>query len=334
MSDYVDKKDGVSKKKGVLVTGPDGFVGRVVCKELLERGYAVRGAQWDAAPLPLGCESVIVGSIESSTDWKIALKDVEIVIHLAARVHVMNDTAEDPLSAFRKVNVDGSKRLAEYAADAGIKHFVFVSSVKVNGESTTNKAFSETDLPNPEDPYAVSKYEAEQLLREIEANSSMCVTILRPPLLYGPGVKANFLKLIKIVDRGIPLPFGSVVNKRSLMGLGNFIDLISHCIEHPAARGETFVVSDGQDLSTADLVRKIASALNKEPRIFSLSPSVLRAIGRITGKQDAVKRLTECLEIDSTKVRRVLAWTPPFSVDQELARTAEWYLGHIVSSRI
>jgi nucleoside-diphosphate-sugar epimerase len=209
-----------------------------------------------------------------------------------------------------------------------VQHFLFISSIKVNGESTNGKPFSEEDVPMPEDPYGISKWEAEGLLREIEATKGMCVTILRPPLLYGPGVKANFLKLIKVVDRGIPLPLGSVDNERSLMGLGNLTDLICHCIEQPAAKGETFVVSDGQDLSTADLVRKIASALNKKPRIFSLSPPVLRAIGRITGKRDAVRRLTECLKIDSTKVRRMLAWVPPFSVEQELARTAEWYLGN------
>jgi len=242
----------------------------------------------------------------------------------------MNDRSDDPLSAFREVNVEGTRQLAECAAAAGVQHFLFISSIKVNGESTNGRPFSEEDVPKREDPYGMSKWEAEQLLRQIEASTDMSVTILRPPLLYGPGVKANFLRLITLVDKGIPLPLGSIENRRSLLGLGNLADLIGCCIEDPVAKGETFVVSDGQDLSTADLVRKIASALNKKPRIFSLSPSVLRAIGKMSGRHNVVRRLTESLEIDSTKVRRVLDWEPPFSMVDELARTAEWYLGHRV----
>ena len=317
----------------MLITGANGFIGQALCKRMLTDGYQVRGAVRSAAQmaaLPSGVEGALVGDIGPKTDWSDALSGIEGIVHLAARVHVMRESAADPLAAFRLVNVAGTERLALQAAEAGVKRLVYVSSIKVNGESTNGKPFSEEDVPRPEDPYGISKWEAEQLLREIEARTGMCVTILRPPLLYGPGVKANFLKLIRVVDKGIPLPLGSIDNKRSLLGLGNLADLIGRCIEEPAAKGETFVVSDGQDLSTADLVRKIASALNKKPRIFSLSPSVLRATGRITGKQDAVRRLTECLKIDSTKVRKMLAWLPPFSVEQELARTAEWYLGHRV----
>jgi len=301
-------------------------VGSSVCQELVRRDYFVRGAQWNPAPLPKGCESRLVGNIDRHTDWKDVLKDLEVVVHLAARVHVMNDSTYDPLAAFREVNVEGTRRLAESAAAAGVKHFIFVSSIKVNGETSSGKKpFSETDESGPEDPYGISKWEAEQVLRKIEAMSSMGVTILRPPLLYGPGVKANFLKLIKLVDKGVPLPLGAVSNKRSFLGLGNFVDLIIHCIDHPDAKGQTFVVSDGQDFSTADIVRKIALAQKKRAHVFSLSPRILHMIGRLLRKQDVIKRLAESLEIDSTKVRTVLAWQPPFSMDQELGRTVEWY---------
>jgi len=283
----------------ILITGPDGFVGTEVCRALLRRKHVVRGAQWAAGLLPEGCEAMLVGDINGETDWQAALGGVQTIVHLAARVHVMDDPAEDPLAAF--------------------------SSIKANGESTDGRPFSEDAPPNPEDPYAMSKWEAEKLLREIESATDMGVTILRPPLLYGPAVKANFLKLIKLVAKGVPLPLGSIQNKRSLMGLGNFADLICHCVETPAAKGETFVASDGQDWSTAELARKIGAALDKKARVFSLNPGVLRVLAKITGKQNMVKRLTESLEIDSTKVRSVLAWSPPFSMEDELARTAKWF---------
>jgi len=232
----------------VLITGPDGFVGTEVCGALLRRNHLVRGAQWKAGPIPSGCESVIVGDINGNTNWETALNDIDAIVHLAARVHVMNDRSDDPLSAFREVNVEGTRQLAECAAAAGVQHFLFISSIKVNGESTNGRPFSEEDVPKREDPYGMSKWEAEQLLRQIEASTDMSVTILRPPLLYGPGVKANFLRLITLVDKGIPLPLGSIENRRSLLGLGNLADLIGCCIEDPFAIGETFVVSDGQDL--------------------------------------------------------------------------------------
>jgi nucleoside-diphosphate-sugar epimerase len=308
--------------KKILVTGPDGFVGTEVCGALTKRNHRVCGAQWEAGALPEGCESVVVGDINGDTNWENALKDIDTVVHLAARVHVMNDTSDDPLSAFREVNVEGTRHLAEKAAAAGVQHFVFISSIKVNGESTTGKAFSEKDIPKPEDPYAVSKWEAEQVLRDIEAKTDMSVTVLRPPLVYGPGVKANFKKMIQFVERGIPLPLGSIDNKRSLLGLGNFADVICLCVENKAARGETFLLSDGRDISTEDLVRKISVAWNKKPRVFSLNHGLLGVLGRVTGKQAMIKRLTESLLIDSSKVRRALDWTPPYSMEAELARTA------------
>jgi len=311
--------------KRALVTGPNGFVGYLVCNELLKRNHIVRAAQWKADYIPKACESSIVGNIDADTDWKLALKDVDTVLHLAARVHVMDDTAADPIPAFRKVNVEGTRRLAECAAKAGVEHFIFVSTIKVHGEATENNPFAEADDASPEEPYSISKWEAEQLLREIEASTDMSVTILRPPLIYGPRVKANFYRLFMMVAKGVPLPFRAVINKRSLLGLSNFADLICRCMEHPAARSETFVLSDGNDLSTPDLVRKIGCALEKKPRLIAVNPYVLRMLGYISGKYNVVKRLTESLEIDSSKVQRMLDWKAPFSIDDELARTAEWY---------
>lgn len=308
----------------VLVTGPDGFVGTEVCGALLKRSHTVRGAQWEADVLPWGCESVLVGDITENTNWECALNGIDSVVHLAARVHVMNDRSKDPLTASRIVNVEGTRRLAQCAAVNGVQHFIFISSIKVNGESTHEKPFSEEDVPNPEDHYAVSKWEAEQVLRELEAATGMSVTILRPPLMYGPGVKANFLKLIRLIDKGIPLPLGAVDNRRSLLGLGNFADLICRCVENDAAKGETFVVSEGFDVSTADLVREISVALKKTPRLVSLHPGWLRMLGCLTGKRAMINRLTESLVIDSSKVRRVLNWKPPYSMKEELVRTVEW----------
>lgn len=340
----------------VLVTGPDGFVGSTVCTMLLAEGHRCRGAQWKAAPLSVGCESAVVGDINGSTDWKDALQGIDAVVHLAARVHIMDDTAEDPLAAFRAVNVEGTRRLAEEAAKAGVKRFVFISSIKVNGEATagggasqcvssevrectnnstneltnfnTNElppAFSERDMPSPEDPYGQSKYEAEVVLRQIEAKTGMEVVILRPPLLYGPGVKANFLKLIQIVDKGIPLPLGGIKNKRSLLGLTNFADLIATCVQDPRAAGQTFTVCDGVDVSSAELVRRIAKALGKKPRLLPIPEGLMKLAGKLTGKSAQVQRLCSSLQIDSSHVRNTLDWIPPCTMDEELSKVAEWY---------
>lgn len=311
----------------VLVTGSDGFAGMPVCKELLRRGYSVRGARRMARPVTEGVQPVVIGQIDAGTDWRVALNGVDTVVHLAARVHVMRDTAQDPLAAFRQVNVWGTKQLAQSAAAADVRHFIFVSSIKVNGEQTNDTPFSEADTPNPASPYAVSKYEAEQVLREVEAETHMAVTILRPPLMYGPGVKANFLGLMKFVDRGIPLPLGAVRNKRSLLGIGNFADLICHCVEHPGARHETFLISDGEDLATPQLIHRIASALGRRSRTIFVYPPILCVLGKIARNHAFISRLLESLEIDSAKVRRVLDWRAPYTIDDELERTARWYRG-------
>lgn len=333
--------------KKILVTGPDGFVGTAVCRELLRHKYCVRGAQWRDIPLSAGCESVVVGNIGAETDWSDALFGVDAVVHLAARVHIMQDRADDPLEEYRKVNVRGTQSFAEAAAKAGVKRFVFLSSVKVNGEFTEQgiskpgnhlsngltskdaispqKVFKETDQACPVDPYAISKWEAEQVLWKIETRTGMDVTILRSPLTYGPGIKANFLKLIQLIDRGIPLPFGGIHNKRSLMGLTNLVELICCSLKHPAAANNTFLVSDGDDVSTPELVQRIAQALGKNPRLLLMPEWVMKLGGRLTGKSAQVQRLCSSLLIDSSKVRRILNWTPSCTMDEELAQVAKWY---------
>jgi len=332
----------------ILVTGPDGFIGSAVCRDLVQKGYSVRGAQWQQAPLPEGCESFIVGDIGEGTEWMTALAGVDAVVHLAARVHVMHDRAADPLAEFRSVNVHGTRKLAEAAAQAGVEKFIFLSSVKVNGEHTVlpdaekghedfsggrvlNRragAFTATDEPRPEDPYGISKWEAEQYLREIELRTGMKVTILRPTLVYGPGVKANFLKLVQCVERGIPLPFGCIRNKRSFIGLGNLIDIICRCLEHPSAAGETFLVSDGDDVSTPELIRRIARAFGKEPRLLPVPEWVIKAAGIMTGKSDQVQRLCGSLQVDSSRLQRSLNWRAPYTMADELERVARWRLGN------
>jgi nucleoside-diphosphate-sugar epimerase len=269
-----------------------------------------------------------VGDIGPETDWHVALGGVEAVVHLAARVHVMRDTSVDPLAAFRAVNTEGTLNLARQAAAAGVKRFIFVSSIKVNGEGR-DSPYTEFDLPAPQDAYAISKWEAEQGLREIESATGMEVVILRPPLVYGPGVGANFLRLMRSVERGWPMPFGRVDNRRSLLYLGNFTDAIRVCLDHPAAAGKTFLVSDGDDVSSADLIRRLALAMCRPARLLPVPPSWLRAAGVLFGRGAEVDRLLGSLCVDSSQIRRELGWRPPFSMDEGLRQTADYYFRHI-----
>jgi nucleoside-diphosphate-sugar epimerase len=311
----------------ILVTGPDGFLGTAVCSTLRDHGFFVRGAQWKAFPLTEGCESVVVGDINAQTDWSAALEQIDTVVHLAARVHVMDDPSADPLEAFRSVNVAGTQRLAQAAVSAGVKRFVFISSIKVNGEETAKgeAAFSETDEPAPVDPYGISKWEAEKVLRKIEAESDLEVVVLRPPLLYGPGVKANFLKLIQWVEKGIPLPLGGIENQRSLLGLTNFSDLILQCCIADQAAGHTFLVSDGDDVSSGELVKRIAKALGKPPRLVSIPESAIKLAGGIVGKSAQVQRLCSSLRINSSNVRSILNWQPPCTMGEEPSQVVVWF---------
>lgn len=307
----------------LLITGAIGFVGKAVCVQAVRHGFVVRGALRMRGKVPSCIEEFAVGEINVATDWGSALRDVNAVIHLAARVHVMHDTEADPLTAFRAVNVDGTLNLARQAVAAGVRRFVFISSVKVNGESTEpGRAFAEADVANPQDAYGVSKHEAEQGLRQIAADTGMEVVIIRPPLVYGPGVKANFAALMRAVQRGWPLPLGAVHNQRSLVALDNLVDFIVTCITHPQAANQTFLVSDGQDLSTTELVRGMARAAGVPARLLPVPVWALQAGARLLGKGDAVQRLCGNLQVDISKARELLGWLPPVSVEEGLRRAA------------
>lgn len=301
----------------VMVSGASGFVGRALCAHLGQRGLAAVPAV--RRPAGFAGESV-VGEIDGATDWTAALADCDAVVHLAARVHVMHDTAHDPLALYRATNTDATLNLARQAARAGVKRFVFVSSIKVNGEGR-DAAYREADAPAPEDPYAISKWEAEQGLRQLAQETGLELVILRPPLVYGPGVKANFRRLLDLVARGWPLPLGAIVNRRSLLYLGNFVDAIRVCLEHPAAAGQTFLIDDGQPVSTPELIRAIAQAMTRPPRLLPIPAGFLAFAGALLGKRAAVERLTGSLWVDSALIRTRLGWTPPYSMAAGLAAT-------------
>jgi nucleoside-diphosphate-sugar epimerase len=312
----------------VLVTGAGGFVGRVLCARLAERGHTVRAAVRAPGGAPAGvAEVAVVGEIGPATEWGEALRGVDAVIHLAARVHVMDDRATDPLAEYRRTNVGGTERLARQAAEHGVRRLVFASSIKVLGEATHGAPFREETTPAPADPYGVSKREAEAALRAVEATGALEVCVVRPPLVYGPGVKANFARLMGAVARGVPLPLGALRNRRSLVYVGNLADALVECAAHPAAAGETFLVADEPALTPAELVRAIAGALGRPARLLPVAAALLRAVGRATGRTGAVDRLAGSLEVDSGRIRRVLRWTPPFTTAQGLAETARWFRG-------
>ncbi len=253
------------------------------------------------------------------------LQGVDCVIHLAARTHQTHDTAADPLAEYRRINVQATHTLAQAAVAAGVQRFVFASSIKVNGEATTGKPYSEADAPCPEDHYGITKREAEHALRVVAASSSMQTVILRPPLMYGPGVKGNFLALVRAIARGVPLPLASLRNRRSLLGVANLAHAIAVCVQHPAAAGKTYLVADNDGLSTPDLVRAIALALGKTPRLLPCPAALLVLAGRLTGKSGAMRRLVGSLQIDSSRIRNELGWQPQTSLAHGLAELAGWY---------
>ena len=304
----------------LLVTGANGFVGRALVSQLIRRGRTVVGAvRDDSRDVPAGARRIRVGDLAADTDWRAAVGGIDVVVHLAARVHVTRDSSADPLGEFRRVNVEGTNRLARQAAAAGVRRFVFLSSVKVNGESGI---YRESDVPAPNDAYGISKREAELSLTEIAAETRMSVVVIRPPLVYGPGVKANFRALMLAVARGMPLPFGAVDNRRSLVALDNLIDFIIRCAEEPAAANETFLVSDGEDLSTPELIRRLAQAMGRRAWLVPVPARVLTAVAALLNQRDAAQRLLGSLQVDISKARRVLAWAPPITVDEGLRRAA------------
>lgn len=320
-------KSGLNK---VLVTGASGFVGYALCVRLLDEGVEVIAVGRNKSAFPSFYDGLVTqlltGAIGSSTDWSNAFDGVETVIHLAARVHVMRESASDPLAEFRSVNTAGTEHLARCAAASGVKRMVYVSSIKVNGEQTHGgRRFSDADMPAPLDSYGVSKWEAEQALHRISRETGLEIVIVRPPLVYGPGVKGNFEQMLKVVARGIPLPFASLQNQRSLIYLGNLVDALITCATHPAAPGKTFLVCDGEDVSTPVLLRLLAAAMSVPSRLLPCPPALLRFAGSMAGRSQQMERLLGSLQVDGDKIRRDLNWVPPYSLQQGLRATAEWY---------
>ena len=312
----------------ILITGATGFVGRALCASMSVRS-SLRIAVRDKAvgKWPKGID-VIQASLSADHDWISALSGVSVVIHCAARLHVMNEQAADPLAEFRQVNVDGTLRLARQAAEAKVRRFVFLSSIKVSGEqSQLGHPFTADQSPAPMEPYCVSKCEAEAGLRALSEETEMEVVIIRPPLVYGPGVKANFLEMMRWLQRGVPLPLGGVTeNRRSLVFLGNLVDLIITCIDHPAAANQTFLVSDDEDLSTVALLRRLATALGRPARLVPVPAGLLTLGAKLIGRPGIAQRLCGSLQVDIGKTKALLGWTPPVSVDEGLRRTAEHWL--------
>ncbi|MBI1175189.1 MAG: NAD-dependent epimerase/dehydratase family protein [Sideroxydans sp.] len=315
----------------VLVTGARGFIGLPLLDELVRNKIRVRALTSSRAWLgeahgdPQVVEWAYMAGIAQDC-WQDVLSGISTVIHLAARVHVMRDTAPDPLAEFRRVNTRATEELARAAASGGVKRLVYVSSIKVNGEETQRgQKFSESLAAKPEDAYAVSKWEAEQALHKVSRETGLEVVIVRPPLVYGPRVKGNFAQMLSVVARGIPLPLASIDNRRSLVYVGNLVNALVACAVQPAAAGQTYLVSDGDDVSTPELLRQLAAALNVPSRLFHCPSSWLRLAGKLTGKSRQAERLLGSLEVDSAKIRRDLNWVPPYTLQQGLQATAEWY---------
>ncbi len=308
----------------VLVTGASGFIGGALVDRLLAEGVPTVAAV--RRPLT-GGRMIAVGDIGPRTDWRAPLAGVDCVVHLAARVHVMDERAADPLAEFRKVNVDGSLALARQAVAAGVRRFIFVSSIKVNGEGTApGRPFAADDALAPADAYGISKLEAERSLLALAAEAGMQMVIIRPVLVYGPGVKANFRSMMSWLSKGVPLPLGAIHNRRSLVALDNLVNLILTCMNHPAAAGQVFLVSDGEDLSTTELLRRMGAALGRPARLQPVPAAWLDGAARLLGKGAVAQRLCGSLQVDIEKTRGMLGWTPPVTVDEALRETARHFL--------
>jgi len=313
----------------ILITGATGFVGKAIISKLLEKNNElVAAVRSGSNTLTKTISQINIGNISPETDWSSAVNGVDVVIHLAARVHIMNDDAHDSLTEFRKVNTEATLGLARQAAEAGVKRFIFISSVKINGEMTRlNQPFTEQDsVVVPDDPYGLSKYEAEQELLALAKEAGMEVVIIRPPLVYGPGVRANFASMMSWVNKSVPLPFGAIQNQRSLVALDNLVSFIIHCIEHPKAANEIFLISDGEDVSTTQLLRKVAKAFDKKSMLIPIPVSVMTLAAKLLGKADVANRLFGSLQVDSSKARYLLGWEPVVTMDEQLRKAVSEFL--------
>ncbi|MBF0343507.1 MAG: SDR family oxidoreductase [Nitrospirae bacterium] len=312
----------------VLVTGVNGFIGQYLSRILCEKGYSVKGTVRSHRRILSVLNTIdisIVDDIGTKTDWHKILIDIDVIVHLAARVHIMKEISNNPLMEYRQVNTLGTKHLAMQASNAGVKRMIYISTIKVNGERTNNKPFTEKDQPIPEDFYAISKLDAEKYLCNIAEKTNLEVVILRPPLVYGAGVKGNFYNLLKLIKKGIPLPLSNINNIRSLIYIENLIDAIITCIQHPSATNKIFLVSDYENLSTSEIIKLLSMAFNKSNRLFHVPAKLLYIAGIITGQSNTIKRLTDSLSIDSSKIRNELGWIPPFTVNQGFKDTVEWF---------
>ncbi len=324
------KKDNLPK---ILITGADGFIGQALSLSLAQEGFTVRGQIYDSGnrvykkkAAKADIELIESGDLRAFTQWPSLFTNTEVVIHLAAKVHDMSRDQQRKLNEYQTINTDLTAQVARQAVKSGVKRMVFVSTIKVNGESTREgSSFKETDVPGPLDAYALSKFEAEKVLRKIGRETGLETVILRLPLVYGPGVKANFLRLIKLVDKGIPLPLKKLENKRSLVYIGNLVDALRHCMSDEQAANQTFLVSDGADLSTPALMTMIARALNKRARLIAFPISIMKGLARIVGQAQEMDRLAGSLAVDISKIKSTLGWQPPFSVEYAIKETVNWY---------
>ena len=313
----------------ILITGATGFVGRALFENLKSKKkyFAHLTTRTNQEELFKGEKAFNISEIDSNTNWKDALDGVSCIVHCAARAHMMEKKQTDSLNVYRRINVDGTRNLANQAARMGTKRFIFLSSIKVNGEETiASKSFEYDDIPQPKDAYGISKWEAEQELLEVSKKTGLELVIIRVPLIYGVRVKGNFLRLLDLIYKQIPLPLFNVNNSKSFVGLDNLVDLIIHCIDHPKATGKTILVSDGEDISTPELIRKLSKIMGKSTRLFSFPISIIKLMSYLVGKTPEVNRLIGSLRVNSSHTRKILEWNPPFSLDEGLEKTVRWYL--------